>query len=104
MTTGLAARAVAAFAHVGRKAEGELLSRGETVALDIDSAMLMRGVDRFGHFEREPRARDFYDQEAPRPYGRFMAMRYPILFRGAVPPPLSDHAATEWSAGRDLTA
>lgn len=138
-------------AHVDRKAEGELLSRGETMDLAVDdslsapvvigpgevsfhhlhtphssgpnasgsprvnyvmtfvapqvrprvgpdSAMLVRGSDRFGHFVPEPRIRDFYSAEALRLHQRFMAMRYQILFRGArSPPPVPDHPAAAWA-------
>jgi hypothetical protein len=62
-----------------------------------DSAMLVRGTDRFGHFELEPRTRDFFSAEALSAHQRFMAIRYPILFRGAQPPPVPNHVAGAWS-------
>ena len=146
-----------AIAHVDRKAEGELLSRGETIDMSIDersavpvvidagevsfhhlhaphasgpngsdlprvnyvmtfvapqvgpkvgpdSVMLMRGSDRFGHFEHEPRPADFFSAEALRTHRRYMAMRYPILFRGTAAPPLPDHDAVDWSGVRAATA
>ncbi len=146
-----------AVRHVDRKAEGELLSRGETMDMTIDdaqavpvvvdagevsfhhlhtphasgpngsdaprvnyvmtfvapqvkprvgpdSALLMRGHDPFCHFEHEPRPRQFYGEEALAAHRRYMALRYPILFRGAVPPPVPDHAGVDWSALRERAA
>lgn len=130
--------------HVDRKSGGELLSRGETIELEIDaratvpvlidagevsfhhlhtphgsgpnasdaprvnyvityiaphvrprvgpdSAVLARGVDRFGHFEHEPRPKADMDPDAMRAHRRFMSMRHAILFRGATPPPPPPH-------------
>ncbi|MFN0164604.1 MAG: phytanoyl-CoA dioxygenase family protein [Burkholderiales bacterium] len=146
-----------AIAHVDRMAEGELLSRGETIDLAIDesravpvvvdagevsfhhlhtphasgpngsehprvnyvmtfiaprvkprvgpdSAQLVRGSDKFGHFEHEPRPTRFYGDEALQVHQRYMAMRYPILFRGARPPPLPQHAAVDWSGAATIAA
>lgn len=56
-----------------------------------DSACLARGRDRFGHFEPEPRPAADMDLEARRAHRRFMALRYPILFRGSTPPPPPPH-------------
>jgi ectoine hydroxylase-related dioxygenase (phytanoyl-CoA dioxygenase family) len=130
--------------HVDRWAEGELLSRGETMDVAVDeraavpvvigpgeasfhhlymphasganasdaprvnyvmtfvdpkvrprvgpdSALLVRGADRHGHFEREPRTTQFFGAAALRNHRRYMAMRYAILFRGAKAPPPPPH-------------
>lgn len=146
-----------AVAHVDRMTDGELLSRGETMAMAIDdsrtvpvvieagevsfhhlfaphasgpnasetarvnyvmtfvsssirpqvgpdSAMLVRGVDRFGHFECETRPHAFATAEALRAHERAMALRYAILFRGAAPPPLPVHDPDVWSVGPRVPA
>lgn len=138
--------------HVDRKAPGELLSRGETIDLEIDegrtvpviidagevsfhhlhtphrsgpngsdgprvnyvitylsprvaprvgpdSAMLVRGQDRFGHFQPEPRPRTELDPEAMRAHRHFMTMRYAILFRGTTAPPPPPHPIDPGSWG-----
>lgn len=142
--------------HVDRKADGELLSRGETMDMIVDadksvpvligageasfhhlhtphasgpnasdtprvnyvmtfvsprvkprigpdSALLVRGSDPFGHFEHEPRPTEFFGAEALRAHQRYMAIRFPILFRGTRPPPVPDHAAAAapWASPPD---
>lgn len=130
--------------HRDLKAEGELLSRGETIDLEIDqattvpvlidagevsfhhlhaphgsgpndsdrprvnyvityisprvaprvgpdSAVLARGVDRFGHFELEPRPEADFDPDAMRAHEKYLVMRNAILYRGATPPPPPSH-------------
>ncbi|MCB2055571.1 MAG: phytanoyl-CoA dioxygenase family protein [Geminicoccaceae bacterium] len=132
------------IAHVDRKEEGELLSRGETIDLAIDhartvpvlieagevsfhhlhtphgsgpngsdeprvnyvitfirpdvrprvgpdSAMLVRGHDRFGHFEHEPRPDAEFGPQAMRAHRRYLTMRNAILYRGAVLPEPPNH-------------
>ena len=127
-----------------RKAEGELLSRGETIDVEIDeaatvpvmldagevafhhlhtphgsgpnpfdqprvnhvityvapsvrrsrgrdSAQLVRGQDRFGHFEPEPRRRADFDPAALAAHAA-MAIRNAIIFRDAPLPPAPRHA------------
>lgn len=56
-----------------------------------DSAMLVRGKDRYGHYEQEPRPKGHMDADAMRAHRRYMTMRYPILYRGATPPPPPPH-------------
>jgi non-haem Fe2+, alpha-ketoglutarate-dependent halogenase len=57
-----------------------------------DSAMLVRGVDAYAHFESEPRPKAHLDPDALRAHKHFMAMRYAILFRGTHAPPPPPHA------------
>jgi non-haem Fe2+, alpha-ketoglutarate-dependent halogenase len=131
--------------HFDKKAEGELLSRGETMDVAIDesnavpvvigagqasfhhlhtphasgpngsdvprvnyvmtfinpkvkplvgpdSAMLVRGEDRYRHFEHETRPKSFFSADALRTHQRYMTMRYAILFRGAKAPAPPPHA------------
>jgi hypothetical protein len=48
-----------------------------------DTAMLVRGTDRFGHFEREPRPEANFAPAAVEAHARAMALRNAILFQGA---------------------
>ena len=48
-----------------------------------DSAMLVRGADRFGHFEPEPRPEADFAPAAVEAHARAMALRNAILFQGA---------------------
>ncbi len=130
--------------HQDRKAEGELLSRGETIDLEVDPkttvpvlidagevsfhhlhtphgsgpndseaprvnyvitfidpavapkvgpdcATLVRGVDRHGHYEHEPRPKTDFDPAAMRAHEKYLVMRNAILFRGADLPPAPNH-------------
>ncbi len=130
--------------HHDVKAEGELLSRGETIDLPIDeavaveidagevsfhhlhtphgsgpnasdrpranhvitfvapsvrpiggrdSAQLARGHDRFGHFAHEPRPKADMDAAARAAHELAMALRNPIIYRGAALPPAPNHSA-----------
>lgn len=56
-----------------------------------DSAMLVRGRDRYRHYAAEPRLRGHMDADALKAHRHFMTMRYQILFRGATPPPPPPH-------------
>ena len=58
-----------------------------------DTALLVRGEDRFGHFGLEPRPKADMDQAALAAHELAMAKRNPILYRNAALPPAPDHAA-----------
>jgi non-heme Fe2+,alpha-ketoglutarate-dependent halogenase len=53
----------------------------------LDSAMLVRGVDRFGHFEPEPRPEADFAPAAVEAHARAMAIRNAIIFRNAASVP-----------------
>ena len=56
-----------------------------------DSAMLARGTDRYGHFERERRPAAGFTPAVMVAHRRFLTMRNAILYRGARLPEPPDH-------------
>lgn len=56
-----------------------------------DSALLVRGTDRFGHFEHEPRPKGEFDPAALRAHRKYLAQRNAIVYRGSSPPAPPDH-------------
>jgi ectoine hydroxylase-related dioxygenase (phytanoyl-CoA dioxygenase family) len=56
-----------------------------------DCAMLVRGEDRFGHFEHEPRPKADFDHDAMVAHRKYLTMRNAILFRGTTPPAPPNH-------------
>jgi ectoine hydroxylase-related dioxygenase (phytanoyl-CoA dioxygenase family) len=57
-----------------------------------DSAVLARGRDSFGHFAHEPRPTADMDAAACAAHEAAMALRNPIIYRGAPLPPAPNHA------------
>ena len=57
-----------------------------------DTALLVRGEDRFGHFGLEPRPKADMDKSALAAHELAMAKRNPILYRNAALPPAPNHA------------